>query len=97
MIKRLEQVAAIVVTIGLAGVSYWLFFSWAQGGGVERRQLPNRSNLGRIPPIQQASHATARLNQPLFGRPILQADDVTAYLFDADRQTLLRADRDNAT
>ena len=33
MIKRLEQVAALMVAAGLALVSYWLFFSWAQGGG----------------------------------------------------------------
>ena len=33
MINRLEQVAALVVAAGLALVSYWLFFSWAQGGG----------------------------------------------------------------
>ena len=36
MIKRLEQVAALVVAAGLAIVSYWLFFSWAQGGGLGR-------------------------------------------------------------
>ncbi|MFY8148371.1 MAG: hypothetical protein ACOVNL_04030 [Prochlorococcaceae cyanobacterium] len=35
--KRLEQVAALVVAAGLAIVSYWLFFSWAQRGGSERR------------------------------------------------------------
>jgi peptidoglycan/LPS O-acetylase OafA/YrhL len=33
MLKRLEAVMALVVTAGLAIVSYWLFFSWAQGGG----------------------------------------------------------------
>ena len=32
MLKRLEAVMALVVTAGLAVVSYWLFFSWAQGG-----------------------------------------------------------------
>jgi hypothetical protein len=31
MLKRLEQVTALVVAAGLAIVSYWLFFSWAQG------------------------------------------------------------------
>jgi hypothetical protein len=50
MIKRLEQVAALVVAAGLAIVSYWLFFSWAQGGGVDhRRPQPRqaeRSQLG---------------------------------------------------
>ncbi|MFM2205034.1 MAG: hypothetical protein RLZZ560_429, partial [Cyanobacteriota bacterium] len=43
MIKRLEQVAALVVAAGLALVSYWLFFSWAQGGGADQRQ---RRSLG---------------------------------------------------
>jgi len=42
MIKRLEQVAALVVAAGLAIVSYWLFFSWA--GGSDRRR-PGRSAL----------------------------------------------------
>jgi len=41
MIRRLEQVAALVVAAGLALVSYWLFFSWARGGGAEHR-LPAR-------------------------------------------------------
>jgi hypothetical protein len=34
MVKRLEQVAALVVAAGLAIVSYWLFFSWM---GQDRR------------------------------------------------------------
>jgi len=49
MIKRLEQVAALVVAAGLAIVSYWLFFSWAQGGGVDRRHRPERSERGAVP------------------------------------------------
>ena len=36
MIRRLEQVAALIVAAGLALVSYWLFFSGAQGGGRRR-------------------------------------------------------------
>ncbi len=36
--RRLEQVAALVVAAGLALVSYWLFFSWAGGGGSRERQ-----------------------------------------------------------
>ncbi|MEB3331130.1 MAG: hypothetical protein VKI83_01375 [Synechococcaceae cyanobacterium] len=40
MVKRLEQIAALVVAAGLAITSYWLFFSWAQGGGAHRRDLP---------------------------------------------------------
>jgi hypothetical protein len=45
MVKRLEQVAALVVAAGLAIVSYWLFFSWAQGGRINRsepRATPER-------------------------------------------------------
>ncbi|MCS5700421.1 hypothetical protein NZK32_15375 [Cyanobium sp. FGCU-52] len=49
MIKRLEQVAALVVAAGLAIVSYWLFFSWAQGGGVDRRHRPARSERVFVP------------------------------------------------
>ena len=45
MMKRLEQVAALVVAAGLAIVSYWLFFSWAGGGDSNRRQRPSRSAL----------------------------------------------------
>ena len=43
MIRRLEQVAALVVAAGLALVSYWLFFSWAGGGDGGRRQPGHRS------------------------------------------------------
>ncbi len=35
---KLEQLVALVVAAGLAIVSYLLFFSWAGGGGYERRQ-----------------------------------------------------------
>ena len=38
--RRLEQVTALVVAAGLAVISYWLFFSWAGGGGVRERSLP---------------------------------------------------------
>ncbi len=41
--RRLEQVAALVVAAGLALVSYWLFFSWAGGGG-SRDRLPAPSS-----------------------------------------------------
>ena len=34
---KLEQLAAVVVAAGLAIVSYMLFFSWAGGGGIDRR------------------------------------------------------------
>ena len=35
---KLEQLVALVVAAGLAIVSYLLFFSWAGGGGYERRE-----------------------------------------------------------
>ncbi len=38
--RRLEQVTALVVAAGLAVISYWLFFSWAGGGGVRERSAP---------------------------------------------------------
>jgi hypothetical protein len=38
--RRLEQVTALVVAAGLAVISYWLFFSWAGGGGVRERSEP---------------------------------------------------------
>ena len=38
--RRLEQVTALVVAAGLAVISYWLFFSWAGGGGVRERTAP---------------------------------------------------------
>jgi high-affinity Fe2+/Pb2+ permease len=36
--RRLEQITAVVVAAGLAIVSYWLFFSWADGGGYRRNK-----------------------------------------------------------
>ncbi len=45
MIRRLEQVAALVVAAGLALVSYWLFFSWARGGGAEHRLPARRTGM----------------------------------------------------
>ena len=65
MVKRLEQVAALVVAAGLAIVSYWLFFSWAQGGGADQRRQP--------PPQQQPRSETApRLEQPLLAGRIVE-------------------------
>jgi hypothetical protein len=49
MVKRLEQVAALVVAAGLAIVSYWLFFSWAQGGR-ELRQPPPQAQPSQAEP-----------------------------------------------
>ena len=54
VIKRLEQVAALVVAAGLAIVSYWLFFSWARGGGAEHRLPARRTGMVGMPaaPLQ---------------------------------------------
>ena len=71
MVKRLEQVAALVVAAGLAIVSYWLFFSWM---GQDRR--PRRS----------ASEATPGLQQPLLGLRVVDAGQVGLHLVAADGQ-----------
>jgi hypothetical protein len=64
MIKRLEQVTALVVAAGLAIVSYWLFFSWAGGGGLNR------------PGPQRRSQAAAGLEQPLLAGAIAEGAEV---------------------
>jgi hypothetical protein len=76
MIKRLEQVAALVVAAGLALVSYWLFFSWAQGGGSDQRQ--QRSLL--------PSEAPARLQQPLLAGAVVERGDMAADFLNGDRE-----------
>ncbi len=53
---KLEQLAAVVVAAGLAIVSYWLFFSWAGGGGYERRDRSRDQSIRllqdvRVPPV----------------------------------------------
>ncbi len=62
MIRRLEQVAALVVAAGLAIVSYWLFFSWAQGGGARR---PAESPRSALP--QQRTMLVSALAKPSAG------------------------------
>ncbi|QEY32950.1 hypothetical protein EVJ50_12665 [Synechococcus sp. RSCCF101] len=59
MVRRLEQVAALVVAAGLAIVSYWLFFSWA---GVEGTPPPARDRRDRaaIGPMTAADGSTDR-------------------------------------
>ena len=74
MIKRLEQVAALVVAAGLAIVSYWLFFSWAGGGGIQRPGQPRRA----------VSQATARLDQPLLAGDVVEGADVGLHLIRRD-------------
>ncbi len=56
MVKRLEQVAALVIAAGLAIVSYWLFFSWAKRDDSQPRGAP-------VPPPS--------LNQPSPQRPMV--------------------------
>ena len=48
MLKRLEHVSAVIVAAGLALVSYWLFFSWAGGGGMGEREQQNTSGQAPI-------------------------------------------------
>ena len=98
MIKRLEQVAALVVAAGLALVSYWLFFSWAQGGGAQHRRLPPARSM-EAPGDRSASaagigggrpalllKAAAGLEQPLFGVQIVETGDVGTHIIDRHRQ-----------
>ncbi|MEB3158127.1 MAG: hypothetical protein VKK03_01555 [Synechococcus sp.] len=47
--RRLEQVTALVVAAGLAIVSYWLFFSWAGGGGYSRQKQRSGLDQGHRP------------------------------------------------
>ena len=72
MVKRLEQVAALVVAAGLAIVSYWLFFSWM---GQDRR--PRRSALEAAPGLQQ----------PLLGFGVVNAGQMGFHLITADGQS----------
>ena len=65
MVKRLEQVVALVVAAGLALVSYWLFFSWSQGGRSDR--LAPRS----LTPTQEGT--AAELARPQLQVPQLPA------------------------
>ncbi len=72
MIKRLEQLTALVVAAGLAIVSYWLFFSWAGGGGLNR------------PGTQRRSEATAGFEQPLLAGAIVKGAEVGLDLLSSD-------------
>ena len=82
MIKRLEQVAALVGAAGLALVSYWLFFSWAQGG-----------SLGKPPQRSRLSQAPAGLEQPLLARTVVEGGDVGFHLGAGHGQVLPDANR----
>ena len=74
MVKRLEQVAALVVAAGLAIVSYWLFFSWM---GADRRPPRNRSE------------SAAGLERPLLGVGILDARQMGFDVVSTDGQPQL--------
>lgn len=95
MIKRLEQVVALVVAAGLAIVSYWLFFSWAQGGGAERGRQPRqslrlpstiasttKSAVSASSALRQVSgsEAAAGLEHPLLSGAVVEARQVGAHL-----------------
>ncbi|MFM7734271.1 MAG: hypothetical protein ACKO6F_12595 [Cyanobium sp.] len=83
--KRLEQVAALVVAAGLAIVSYWLFFSWA--GGSDRRR-PARSLLPRSDQLRtrQVLETASGLDHPLFSESVVEAGQVGPHLVGAHRQ-----------
>ena len=66
MMKRMEQLAALVVAAGLALVSYWLFFSWAQGGGVHRRQKPPQTPSSQL---RLGADSLSSVRSPLRGLP----------------------------
>ena len=98
MINRLEQVAALMVAAGLALVSYWLFFSWAQGGGAQHRRLPPPRSMGAPRELDASaavigagraplpSKTAAGLEQPLFGVQIVESGDVGSHLLNRHRQ-----------
>ena len=54
--RRLEQVTALVVAAGLAIVSYWLFFSWAGGGGYSRPKQRPRAAIVGVEPLARHGH-----------------------------------------
>jgi hypothetical protein len=86
VIKRLEQVVALVVAAGLAIVSYWLFFSWAGGGDRRRPAQPHSRSQGPAP-LVAASEATAGFQHPLLGGAVIEAGEVSPHLLATHRQT----------
>jgi len=87
MVKRLEQVAALVVAAGLAIMSYWLFFSWM---GQDRR--PKRRAALPAPALQ----AAPGLQQPLLGLGVVDLGQVGLDLVAAHRQSPAVAQRTDA-
>ena len=78
---KLEQLAALVVAAGLAIVSYLLFFSWAGGGGYERRERAE-------PPSSQTA---SRLDQPALAVVVVKAGQMVAHLLRRDGKPQLVA------
>ena len=70
---KLEQLAAVVVAAGLAIVSYWLFFSWAGGGGYERRDRSSQHSSARC---SELSEASACLDDPVTSLGVIEAGEV---------------------
>lgn len=98
MIKRLEQLTALVVAAGLALVSYWLFFSWAQGGGVHRRQKPNSSPARQQSlkaPTSLDSKASAGFQQPLLGSTVVHIGEVSFHVLQGNGEPLSIANLHN--
>jgi hypothetical protein len=86
MIKRLEQVTALVVAAGLAVVSYWLFFSWAGGGGGINRPSQPRRPVSQ-PVSQLVSQSAPRLEQPLLAGGIIERAEMALHVLGTDRQS----------
>ena len=88
--------AALVVAAGLAIVSYWLFFSWAQGGGSDQRQ--RRSQL--LPQALSSQHlplqTAASLEQPLFAGRVVEGGNVGPHLLAVHGQVQLLAEGHDA-
>jgi hypothetical protein len=98
MMRRLEQVAALIVAAGLALVSYWLFFSWAQGGGIRRPAGTPRSagpmSVGLRAGLSQGrgSETAPRLEQPLLAGPVIERGDMGLHRLPAHGQAELIAE-----
>lgn len=88
VLERLEQISAIVVAVGLALVSYWLFFSWAGGGDAQDRPRPD-TRAARCLPDLQASKTPTGLVQPAAATGILQFGHEAAHLLWRDRESPL--------
>ena len=79
LMLKLEQLTALVVAAGLAVVSYWLFFSWAGGGGYERR--------GRSEAQALRSESTPGFHQPLSGLAVVETVQMRFDVLGSDRQS----------